>query len=84
MHRFIVIDRLKVFAQRFAADGDAVFDHFRRLTVGKRVSFDGVRGVGQLDVVIFLELRERVTRQRAQSVQLLLLLLDTCDKGRNH
>jgi hypothetical protein len=54
---FIVIDRLKVLAQRLAADRDAMFDDFRCLAVRERVSLDRVRGVGQLDIIILLELR---------------------------
>jgi hypothetical protein len=84
LHGFVVIDRLKVLAQRLAADGDAVFDDFGGFAVCKRISLNGIRGVGQLDIVIFLELCEDATRQWAQSVQLRLLFIDTSDKGRKH
>src|SRR5450755_2854555 len=59
LHGFVMIDRLEMIAQRLAADCDAVLDDLGRLAARERVSLNGVRRVGQLDVVIFLELRER-------------------------
>ena len=65
LQRMIMIDGFEMVAQRFAADGDPVLDDLGRFAKRERVSLDGVRGIGQLDVIMLLQLREGGGRQRA-------------------
>ncbi len=53
----IMINRFEVVAQRFAADGNAMFDHFRRLTQREGISLDRIGRESQIDIVMFLQLR---------------------------
>ena len=53
-----------------------MLDDFRGFTVRERVSLNGVRGMGQLHIVIFLQARQSVSRQRTQTVKLFFFCLD--------
>jgi hypothetical protein len=56
----------------FAADGDSLLDHHRRFDRAQRVSLDGVRRVGQLDIVVMFEIGECLPRDGPQFVEPLL------------
>ena len=79
-----MIDGFEMVAKRFAANGNAVLDHFRRLTQGEGIALDRVGRVGEFDVVVFLELHQGSHRQRAQAVELRLLLPDRVDESFKH
>jgi hypothetical protein len=79
-----MIDGFEVVAQRLAADGNAMLDDLGRFAKREGVSLDRVRRVGQFDVVVFLKLRQGGRGDRAQPVELRLLLSDTGDQGREH
>jgi hypothetical protein len=68
-----------VVAQGFAGDGNAVFDDLGRLAMREGVSLKGVRGVGQLHVIIFLQPGECASRQRTQPIQPRLFLFNIPD-----
>ena len=55
-------------------------DDFGGLPIGERVALDGVRGVGQLHIVIFSQLRQGRRRQRPEPIELRLFLLDAGNK----
>ena len=59
-----MVDGFEVVTKRFAADRNAVFDHFRRLASRKLVSLDRIGCVGQLDVEETLKTREGFGRER--------------------
>jgi hypothetical protein len=50
-----MINGFKMIAQRLATHREAVFDKLRRLAQCQRVAFDGVGGVGQINVIRFLQ-----------------------------
>jgi hypothetical protein len=75
-----MVDNLQVIAQRFAAHGEAVFDQLRGLPERERVAFDSVRGVGQIDVIGFLQGKQRRPRDRAHRVEPRLLRGDRGEK----
>ncbi len=58
LHGVVMVDRFEMIAERFAAHGNAVLDDLGGLAKGERVSFDRVGRVGQLDVIMFLKLRQ--------------------------
>ena len=64
-----MIDSFEMVAQRFATDRDPVLDDLGSLPKRERVSLDGVRGIGQLDVIMLLQLRQGNGRQRAQAIE---------------
>ena len=71
-HGLVVINCFEMILQRLAAHRDAVLDDLRRLAGGERVPLDCVRGIGQLDVIVFLQLHQSGASQRTQCVQPLL------------
>ena len=76
-----MIDGFEMILELLAADGDALLDHQIGFDLGQRVSFNGVRGVGQLKVVSVFKVLERVRRQRAQPVKLRLLFFNAGNKN---
>ena len=50
---FVVVDRLQLVLQRFAADRDPLLDHEHDLRRGQRVPLDRVGGVCQLETAMF-------------------------------
>ena len=79
-----MIDGLEMVAERFATHGNAVLDDFRRFAQREGVPLDGVRRVGEINIVVLLELRQGSRRQRAQAVELRLLLFNLADKSLKH
>ena len=53
-----MIDGFEMIAERFAAHGNAVFDDFRRFAQREGVPLDGVGRIGEINVVVLLELRQ--------------------------
>jgi hypothetical protein len=49
--RLVMIDGFEMIPELFTADGDALLDQHIGFDLGERVSFNGVRGVGQFKVV---------------------------------
>jgi hypothetical protein len=84
LHGLVMVDGFEMIAQRLAGDGNAVLDDFGGLAKGERVSLDRVGRVSQLDVVVFLELRQGGPRRRAQPIELRLFLFNIVDEGRQH
>lgn len=75
-----MVNRFKVIAQRLASHGDAVLDKLRCLSQGQRVAFDGVRCVGQVNVIGFLQGEQRFARHRADRIQLRFFRGDRSEK----
>src|ERR1700730_139077 len=67
--------------QRLAADPEALFEDDRGFAAGQRVAFDGVRAVGQLDIVPGRQRRKAARAQRAQSIELLLFAAQPVDRA---
>ncbi len=82
--RVIVIHGFEVISERLAADSDAVFDDLCRFAKRKGIPFDRVGRVGEFDVVVFLQLPQSRRRERAQPVELFLLVFDTNDERGEH
>ena len=72
-HRIVVIESFQVILERLAAHSDAVLDDLGGLAMSERVPLKRVGGIGQLDVVILLQLPERGMRHRPELVELGLL-----------
>ena len=65
----IVIDGFEVITQRLAADRDAMLDDLGRLSQGGRVPLDGIRRVGQFDIIVLLDLCQCRRRERPERVE---------------
>lgn len=75
-----VIDGFEVVLERLAADGDALLDNKRRLDGGEGVPLDGVRCVGEFEVLAVFEVGQPAGGGRPQPVKLGLLLRDALQK----
>ena len=76
IERVLVVEHLQMIVQRLATDGDAVLDQLRGLARRQRVAFDRGRAVGQLDIVIGAQRRDRAGHERPLRVQRRLEALD--------
>lgn len=56
--RLIMVHSFEMIAKRFTAHGNAVFDDFRRFAQRESVSLDGVGRIGEVNVIMLLELRQ--------------------------
>src|SRR5438105_4431099 len=79
--RVAMADRLEMILQRLAADRDALFEDNRGFAAGQRIAFDGIRAVGQLDVIPGRQRREAARAQRTQSIELLLFTAQPVDRA---
>jgi len=68
--RLIVVDRFEMIFKRLAADRDPLLDDKRRLGGVERVPLNGVRGVGELQIVNVLKVAEAGARHGTQPVKL--------------
>jgi len=72
----VMVHGFKVVAQGFSSHRDAVFDKLCRLAQRECVALDGVRRVGQVNIIGFLEGQQRLSRYRAHCVELHFLRRD--------
>lgn len=68
-----MIDRFQVVLERFAGNGDAVFDNHRGLDGGEGVSLDCVRRAGEFEVVRVVEICRAAGRADGQLIEFSLL-----------
>ena len=64
-----MVGRLEMFLEALAADGHSLFQNHGSLTAGKRVAFQRIARVGQLDPKPRFETAESLGRQGPQAVK---------------
>ena len=69
-----MVDGLQMILEFLAADRDAMLDDQVGFGLGERVSLDGIRRIGELEIGGAFELGQRRGRPRAEAVELRLLV----------
>ncbi len=79
-----MIDRLLVILERLAPHGESFFQDERGFLPSEGVPLDGVGGIGELDIVPSIELRQRLLREGAERVEPLLFMGDGLQHAIEH
>jgi hypothetical protein len=79
---FTMIDNFKMFAQRFAADGQPVLQNEFRFAQGQRTPLNCVRVVNPFECHLVMQTRNCRFGQRTQSIKLSLLGSDAGKQAR--
>ena len=75
-----MIDGFEMLAEGFAANRDAVLDHFGGFTQRQGIPLDRVRCIGQFKIMDMLKVAQSSGRKRTEPIELRLLLRDLFQK----